>query len=101
MLPISTVNLVLREIDRKEKADAYFNSITVARLAHIVVQGLGGKEAGRQIKLNDLLPFKAGDIFGRSESDCTPRTRAIIQKLIKAGKLPLFLMPAIKDELDE
>lgn len=94
------MNLVLKEIDRKEKADAYFHSITVARLAHIVVQGLGGRDAGQQIKLNDLLPFKASDIFGRQESDCTPRTRMILQRLIKKGELPLFLVPVIKDELD-
>ena len=92
---------MLKEIDRKEKADAYFHSISIARLAHIVVSGLGGKEAAQQVKFNDLMPFKASDIFGRQESDCTPRTRAIIQRLIKAGQLPLFLMPVLKEELDE
>jgi hypothetical protein len=95
------LNLVLKEIDRKEKADAYFHSISVARLAHLVVGGLGGKDAAQKIKFNDLMPFKASDIFGRQESDCTPRTRMIVDRLIKSGRLPLFLMPVLMDELDE
>lgn len=92
---------MLREIDRKEKADAYFGSITVARLAHIVVSGLGGKDAARNVKIEDLLPFKAGDIFGKAQTDCTPRTIATIKKLIRQGRLPLFLIPALKDEIEE
>lgn len=92
---------MLQEIDRKEKADAYFNSITVARLAHIVVSGLGGKDAARSVKLEDLLPFKATEIFGKSQTDCTPRTLSILKKLVKQGRLPLFLIPALKDEIEE
>jgi hypothetical protein len=101
MLPIKTLNLVLKEIDRKEKADAYFHSISVARLAHIVVGALGGKDASQKVKFNDLMPFKPSDIFGKQDSDCTPRTRMIIKKLIKTGQMPMFLMPLLVDELDE
>ncbi len=92
---------MLKEIDRKEKSDAYFHSISVARLAHLVVGGLGGKDAAEKVKFSDLMPFKPSDIFGREASDCTPRTRMVIGKLIKTGKLPLFLMPVLMDELDE
>lgn len=91
---------MLREIDRREKAEAYFNSISVARLAHIVVGGLGGKDAAQKVKFADLLPFKAADIFGKEESDCTPRTKAVIMRLIREGRLPLFLLSALKDEVD-
>ena len=100
-MPISTLNLVLKELDRKEKADAYFHSISVARLANIVVGGLGGQEAARKIKFEDLMPFKGSDIFGREKSNCTPRTSAVIKKLIKTGQMPLFLVPVLRDELDE
>lgn len=100
MLPVDTVTLVLAEIDRKEKADAYFHSISVARLANIVISGLGGKEASQRVKFEDLLPFKGSDIFGRQQSDCTPATAAVIKRLIKKGRLPLFLVPMLRDELD-
>ena len=73
----------------------------MARLAHLVVGGMGGKDAAQKIKFSDLMPFKPSEIFGREVSDCTPRTRTIIDKLIKTGKLPLFLMSALIDELDE
>lgn len=94
------MNLVLKEIDRKEKANAYFNSITTARLAHIVVQGLGGKDAGRKMKMDDLLPFKSKDVFGRPTSDCTARTSGVIRRLIKTGKMPIVLVPHLIEEID-
>jgi hypothetical protein len=100
-LPISTLNLVLKEIDRREKAEAYFHSISVARLSSIVVGALGGKDAAQKLKFEDLMPFKGIDVFGREKSNCTPRTIGVIKKLIKAGKLPLFLAPVLRDELDE
>jgi hypothetical protein len=94
------LNLVLKEIERKEKADAFFNSITVARLAHIVISGLGGKQAAQQTKIEELLPFKASEIFGSSQTDCTPQTVGVLKSLIKKGQLPLFLMPALKSEIE-
>ncbi len=92
---------MLRELDRKEKADAYFHSISVARLSGIVVGALGGQDAARKVKFEDLMPFKGSDIFGREKSSCTPRTVSVIKKLIKTGRMPLFLVPVLRDELDE
>lgn len=90
----------MEEIDRKEKVQAYMHSISTARLAHIVIQGLGGAEAGRKTKLTDLLPFDPKDIYGAGATDCKPRTLRVIAKLIKNGQLPTFLIPVIKDEIE-
>lgn len=92
---------MLQELDRKEKADAYFHSISVARLSSIVVGALGGEQASNKLKFEDLLPFKGADIFGREKSDCTPRSAAVIKKLIKTGRLPLFLVGVLRDEINE
>lgn len=91
----------MQEIERKEKADAYFNSISIARLSSIVVGAVGGEQASSKLKFEDLLPFKGADIFGRQKSDCTPRSIAIIKKLIKTGRLPLFLVAVLRDEISE
>jgi hypothetical protein len=76
------------------------HSITTARLAHIVVQGLGGAEAGRKVKFFDLLPFTPQELFGKQVTDCKERTLKAISRLIRSGQLPTFLIPVIKDEID-
>jgi hypothetical protein len=76
------------------------HSISTARLAHIVIQGLGGAEAGRKTKLSELLPFTPQELFGNKVTDCKERTLKALGRLIKTGKLPPFIIPVVKDEID-
>lgn len=91
---------MLEEIDRKEKVQAYMHSISTARLAHIVIQGLGGAEAGRKTKLSDLLPFNPQELFGKQVTDCKQRTLEALARVIKSGQLPPFIIPVIRDEIE-
>lgn len=99
-MPINRLNAVLRELDRQEKAKAYFNSISVARLARIVVSAAGGAEAARSFKEEVMLPFRAEDIIGQKpKEDCKPRTLRAIQRLINNGKIPMNLMATLQEEI--
>lgn len=91
---------MLEEIDRREKVQAYMHSISTAKLAHIVIQGLGGAEAGRKTKMSDLLPFNPQELFGKSATECKQRTLNALYRVIKNGKLPTFIIPVIKDEIE-
>lgn len=86
-------------MDRQEKIQANLHSVTVARLAHIVLSGLGGQKAANSVKLESLLPFNPNEIYKEAKTNATPGTLKLIKKLILSGELPISLAAILKDEL--
>ena len=90
----------MKELDRNEKSTAFLNSISVAKLAQIVIGALGGRQASSSVKFDDLMPFKSAEVFESDEASlCTPQSKAVLTKLVKQGKIPVFLIPSIREDL--
>lgn len=90
----------MKELDRNEKANAFLNSISVAKLAQIVIGALGGKQASNSVKFEDLMPFKTAEVFESEEASlCTPQSKSILTKLVNQGKIPVYLIPSIREDL--
>lgn len=98
-MTVVEAKLIIKELDRQEKITANTHSITVARLAHIVLSGLGGEKAANSVKLEQLLPFKPSEIYGPEKTAATPGTIKLIKKLILNGSLPIVFAKVFKDEM--
>jgi hypothetical protein len=64
-----------------------------------VLGGLGGAKAANSVKLEDLLPFKASELYDEMRTDCTPGTAKLIKKLITSGQLPISFLSLLREEM--
>ena len=103
--PVSTIRMVLRELEQREQAEANLNALATARLTQLVIQVAhgfsGSKRPAPKIAAKDFLPYPDWRPIATEADGPDQPTKFVLSELGQKRMIPIHVLAALMTPADQ